>query len=186
MLVCYGILFFIIAIACRCLTKPSAILLPCSRGFGIDSNLFGMSRYLPANFLRHRPSGHTPSCASSHRCISPNFLNNTRLAMLMTETLYQWMAILAGMLTIAAGVPSVPRRVELVDPEMKNNNVTVIMKNVTHEDTGVYECHISSGTIKTFNLTVSDHTGGGEEEGGDLRNKDEGNTTGQYVNGAEI
>lgn len=43
--------------------------------------------------------------------------------------------------------PSYEDRVELVDPLMRNKNVSLIIKNVTINDTGTYECHIYNGTM---------------------------------------
>eukprot|EP00064_Thunnus_orientalis_P022642 superscaffoldBa00007818_g22854 len=39
--------------------------------------------------------------------------------------------------------PSFLDRVQLMDPEMKDGNVSVILNNVTLNDTGTYECHVS-------------------------------------------
>uniref|UniRef100_A0A3Q4GF30 Immunoglobulin V-set domain-containing protein n=1 Tax=Neolamprologus brichardi TaxID=32507 RepID=A0A3Q4GF30_NEOBR len=39
--------------------------------------------------------------------------------------------------------PSFHGRVKLRDPEMKDGDVSVILKNVTFNDTGIYECHIA-------------------------------------------
>ncbi|KAG7232695.1 hypothetical protein INR49_008215, partial [Caranx melampygus] len=88
--------------------------------------------------------------------------------------------------------PSYEGRVELANPLMENSNASLILKNVTRDDSGVFECHISNGTVDhsithsslgttsscRITLTVSDPTAGGEEEGGDLGNEDGGNTTG--------
>ncbi|XP_033182590.1 uncharacterized protein LOC113168381 isoform X2 [Anabas testudineus] len=49
-------------------------------------------------------------------------------------------------------------RVELKDPEMKDGDVSVILKNVNINDTGTYECYVGNGgkpeLINTINLTV--------------------------------
>ncbi|KAG7215200.1 hypothetical protein INR49_022699, partial [Caranx melampygus] len=85
--------------------------------------------------------------------------------------------------------PSYEGRVELANPLMENSNASLILKNVTRDDSGVFDCHISNGTVDhsiphsslgttsscRITLTVSDPTAGGEEEGG--------NTTGGGVNG---
>ncbi|XP_039908004.1 myelin-oligodendrocyte glycoprotein-like isoform X2 [Simochromis diagramma] len=39
--------------------------------------------------------------------------------------------------------PSFHGRVKLKDPEMKDGDVSLILKNVTFNDTGMYECHIA-------------------------------------------
>ncbi|XP_067437037.1 coxsackievirus and adenovirus receptor homolog isoform X1 [Thunnus thynnus] len=79
--------------------------------------------------------------------------------------------------------PSFSGRVQLRDPEMKDGDASVILKNVTINDTGTYECRVSvigNGLelINTTYLKVEDsgHTAGntwteGHKDGGD---KDEG------------
>ncbi|XP_035771630.1 myelin-oligodendrocyte glycoprotein-like, partial [Neolamprologus brichardi] len=39
--------------------------------------------------------------------------------------------------------PSFHGRVKLRDPEMKDGDVSVILKKVTFNDTGIYECHVA-------------------------------------------
>ncbi|XP_067380753.1 ICOS ligand-like [Channa argus] len=61
-------------------------------------------------------------------------------------------------------------RVELVDPEMKNGNVSVILKDVTINDTGTYECYVASGDrtelISNITLTVRvSGDAGGDKDG---------------------
>ncbi|XP_067380769.1 coxsackievirus and adenovirus receptor homolog isoform X2 [Channa argus] len=60
--------------------------------------------------------------------------------------------------------PSFHGRVELRDPQMRNGDLSVILKNVRVEDNGTYECKakIGDGTLKLINtipLTV-DEVGG--------------------------
>ncbi|XP_038588409.1 butyrophilin subfamily 2 member A1-like [Micropterus salmoides] len=70
-------------------------------------------------------------------------------------------------------------RVELRDPEMKDGDASVILKNVNINDTGTYECRVreenETGKVKlisTVMLKVTDsghtagHKEGGDKEGG--------------------
>ncbi|CAK6974735.1 titin-like%2C partial [Scomber scombrus] len=54
--------------------------------------------------------------------------------------------------------PSYAPRVDLVDGEMKNGNLSLIMKNVTSKDSGVYNCSYGPGGNVTavIYLTVTD------------------------------
>lgn len=74
--------------------------------------------------------------------------------------------------------PSFRGRVQLRDPEMKDGDVSVILKNVNINDTGTYECRVLGNStepelMKTINLKVEDsgHTTGntwteGDKDGG--------------------
>ncbi|CAK6978870.1 uncharacterized protein LOC122974278 [Scomber scombrus] len=68
--------------------------------------------------------------------------------------------------------PSFRGRVQLMDPQIKNGDVSVILKNVNTNDTGTYECQVSvrgkeSELINTINLKVEDsgQTSGRDEDG---------------------
>uniref|UniRef100_A0A668VJN4 Ig-like domain-containing protein n=1 Tax=Oreochromis aureus TaxID=47969 RepID=A0A668VJN4_OREAU len=57
--------------------------------------------------------------------------------------------------------PSFKNRVDLQDRQMKNGNVSLILKNVTTADNGTYECHVqkdgdSLKLISNINLSVVD------------------------------
>ncbi|KAF3698216.1 Programmed cell death 1 ligand 1 [Channa argus] len=41
--------------------------------------------------------------------------------------------------------PSFEGRVDLMDKKMKNGNLSIIIKNVSSSDSGIYECRVSSG-----------------------------------------
>ncbi|XP_067426719.1 butyrophilin-like protein 2 isoform X1 [Thunnus thynnus] len=74
--------------------------------------------------------------------------------------------------------PSFRGRVELMDPKMKNGNASVILKNITINDNGTYECHVKTKTvgwsqrdaperISTIGLKVEESgPKGGNTEGG--------------------
>ncbi|XP_039462201.1 sodium channel subunit beta-3-like [Oreochromis aureus] len=54
--------------------------------------------------------------------------------------------------------PSFHGRVKLRDPEMKDGDVSVTLKNVTFNDTGIYECHVAvrkSGRSKRGHTEIS-------------------------------
>ncbi|XP_071062673.1 coxsackievirus and adenovirus receptor homolog [Pseudochaenichthys georgianus] len=70
--------------------------------------------------------------------------------------------------------PGYQDRVQLKDPEMKNGNASVLLKNVTEEDSGTYECRVATLSnnrrkrnvgelVSSVNLTVSE---GPEQPGG--------------------
>uniref|UniRef100_A0A3P8Q496 Ig-like domain-containing protein n=1 Tax=Astatotilapia calliptera TaxID=8154 RepID=A0A3P8Q496_ASTCA len=44
--------------------------------------------------------------------------------------------------------PSFYGRVKLRDPEMKDGDVSLILKNVTFNDAGMYECHVALDGVK--------------------------------------
>uniref|UniRef100_A0A3Q1GS89 Ig-like domain-containing protein n=1 Tax=Acanthochromis polyacanthus TaxID=80966 RepID=A0A3Q1GS89_9TELE len=52
--------------------------------------------------------------------------------------------------------PSYKNRVDLQDKEMKDGDFSLVLKDVTKNDTGRYECHVSQGEItsKTIYLDV--------------------------------
>ncbi|XP_026225176.2 butyrophilin subfamily 2 member A1-like isoform X1 [Anabas testudineus] len=63
-------------------------------------------------------------------------------------------------------------RVKLKDPEMKDGDVSVILKNVTINDTGTYECYVGyegsyPKVFNSINLTVEPgNKDGGDKDGG--------------------
>ncbi|XP_026225273.1 coxsackievirus and adenovirus receptor homolog [Anabas testudineus] len=73
--------------------------------------------------------------------------------------------------------PSFVGRVELMDPKMKNGDVSVILRNVTDTDTGTYNCYVSVSKAsrrqratpdfsKTIELLVDDSGDGAGHMGG--------------------
>ncbi|KAF1381055.1 hypothetical protein PFLUV_G00170450 [Perca fluviatilis] len=97
--------------------------------------------------------------------------------------------------------PSYHGRVQLSVPEMKDGNVSIVLKNVSANDTGTYQCRIliSGGdgpeliNTTTLNVTDSGHTDGRtgvgrDTDGGD---KDGGSKNGgskdlRFANGLEL
>ncbi|KAK9525170.1 hypothetical protein VZT92_017494 [Zoarces viviparus] len=96
-------------------------------------------------------------------------------------------------------------RVQLSDPEMKNGNVSVVLKNVNVNDSGTYECRVIAGRsrrrlvkrqepepISIIELTVIEpgrphgHTGGGDKGGGDKGGGDKGVHPGGIAAGSVI
>ncbi|KAF3698334.1 V-set and immunoglobulin domain-containing protein 8 Precursor [Channa argus] len=78
--------------------------------------------------------------------------------------------------------PSFQNRVELRDPEMKDGDVSVILRNSSINDTGTYECRVKNSNkitppqlITTITMIVTDsggeggHTGEGGDDGGRFR-----------------
>ncbi|XP_067380871.1 coxsackievirus and adenovirus receptor homolog isoform X2 [Channa argus] len=72
--------------------------------------------------------------------------------------------------------PSFINRVELKDPEMKDGDVSLILKNVTVNDAGTYECYVRKSNtqpppqlISTITMTVIDSEDGAGDisDGGD-------------------
>ncbi|XP_038586489.1 butyrophilin-like protein 9 [Micropterus salmoides] len=73
--------------------------------------------------------------------------------------------------------PSFKDRVQLVDRELKDGNVSLILKNVSSNDAGTYECRVATGgsrrkraniktePIRIYQLEVSGSNSGDVEEG---------------------
>ncbi|XP_045921500.1 programmed cell death 1 ligand 1-like isoform X5 [Micropterus dolomieu] len=73
--------------------------------------------------------------------------------------------------------PSFKDRVQLVDRELKDGNVSLILKNVSSNDAGTYECRVAAGDsrlkranietepIRIYQLEVSGSNSGDVEEG---------------------
>ncbi|XP_065326097.1 uncharacterized protein LOC134646992 [Pelmatolapia mariae] len=94
--------------------------------------------------------------------------------------------------------PSFKNRVDLQDRQMKDGDVSLILKDVTINDTGTYECrvvqrrtsrrkraHLKTPPISIITLSVVDppgHTGGQTEDGG---KEDEGEKDGGKKDGEE-
>ncbi|XP_038588396.1 butyrophilin subfamily 2 member A1-like isoform X1 [Micropterus salmoides] len=85
-------------------------------------------------------------------------------------------------------------RVELKDPDLKDRDFSVILKNVNINDTGTYECQIREKNekgkgkpISIIRLTVTEpghtagHKEGGDKEGGDKEGGDKEGNVGLMV-----
>ncbi|XP_038558276.1 programmed cell death 1 ligand 1-like [Micropterus salmoides] len=84
--------------------------------------------------------------------------------------------------------PSFKDRVQLVDRELKDGDVSLILKNVSSNDAGTYECRVATGgsrrkraiietePIRIIQLEVSGSNSGDVEEGNQInKNPTEGN-----------
>ncbi|XP_051800726.1 uncharacterized protein LOC127532732 [Acanthochromis polyacanthus] len=86
--------------------------------------------------------------------------------------------------------PSYKNRVDLQDKEMKDGDFSLVLKDVTKNDTGRYECHVSQGEITSKSIYLDvfspakkiENTGGGVIKVGG--NKDEGYKDGINVGAA--
>ncbi|XP_049923543.1 uncharacterized protein LOC126404382 isoform X2 [Epinephelus moara] len=69
--------------------------------------------------------------------------------------------------------PSYRGRVELNDPEMRNRDVSVVLRNVSNSDAGTYECLVSIKSEQTsrqyVRLTVTDEGHKGDAPAGNKR-----------------
>ncbi|XP_039869437.1 butyrophilin-like protein 9 [Simochromis diagramma] len=108
-------------------------------------------------------------------CRAPN--NNTMIVQWSTTDLgYKYVLVYRdGKFVPEQQHPSFKNRVDLQDRQMKDGDVSLILKNVTINDTGTYECRFpldSSDPICSIYLTVvlpgptGGHTEDGEKEDG--------------------
>ncbi|XP_045898902.1 programmed cell death 1 ligand 1-like [Micropterus dolomieu] len=90
--------------------------------------------------------------------------------------------------------PSFKDRVQLVDRELKDGDVSLLLKNVSSNDAGTYECRVAAGgsrrkraiiesePIRIIQLEVSGSNSGDVEEGNQInRNPTERNYARNYV-----
>ncbi|KAL4008405.1 hypothetical protein ACER0C_002257 [Sarotherodon galilaeus] len=91
--------------------------------------------------------------------------------------------------------PSFKNRVDLQDTQMKDGDVSLILNNVTTNDTGTYECRVKTGTqrrkrailnsnpisIITLNVVPPGQTGGDTEDGGKEKEEKQEQSVGLIV-----
>ncbi|XP_045897812.1 butyrophilin-like protein 9 [Micropterus dolomieu] len=94
--------------------------------------------------------------------------------------------------------PSFKDRVQLMDRELKDGNVSLILKTVSSNDAGTYECRVATGgsrhkranintePIRIYQLEVSGSNSGDVKEGNQIENHTEGNYRLYYGLGAGL
>lgn len=74
-------------------------------------------------------------------------------------------------------LPSFQGRVALYDPDMRDGDVSLVLRNATAADTGTYSCYVSVGNVRgsrvthseTHHLTVASHSGESRPERAELQ-----------------